>query len=100
MPSLCWNWSKYTLNAGTEKIEAVMGAIAEALARLGYTDILEGKDIGGVRDDFVLAVVYLPVEDRTFFQVIGCGGSGDKAEAEANINEVLEMIGELATGHS
>ena len=96
MPSLCWHWQKYTVSATNEDIPELMAEVATGLSELGYTDVVVGKDVGGTRDGFVLAVLYLPVTDDSYFQLVGCGGSGERTEAEANIDEVRKMITEVS----
>jgi hypothetical protein len=51
--------------------------------------------VHGAKGQFLLAVVYLPISGRTFWQVVACGGSGTVADAQAEVTEVTKMIGGL-----
>jgi len=96
MATLWWNWSQYTLSEANEDIGEVMQAIAQKLPSLGYTGVRVAGDVHGFKGDFILAVVYLHIGGRNFWQVIACGGNGTVAAAQADVNEVSQMISKLA----
>jgi hypothetical protein len=52
--------------------------------------------VHGFKDSFVLGIRCLPIGDRTFWQVIACGGEGHVADADAQIDEVSNLILNLA----
>lgn len=90
--SLWWRSSLYTLSEAYEDIGEVYGAIANKLPGLGYTSVQHAGDVHGFKGRYLLAVSYLYISDRNFWQVVACGGYGDQAEAEAYMNEVINMI--------
>lgn len=92
MASLWWRSSQYTLSEANEDIGEVYGAIANGLPSLGYTGVQHAGDVHGFKGHFVLAVQYLYIGNRNFWQVVACGGDGDQAEAESYMNEVINMI--------
>lgn len=96
MASLWWNWSQYTLSDAAEDIGEVYEGIANGLPGLGYTGVQAAEDVHGFKGNFLLAVVYLYISDRNFWQVIACGGDGSEAEAQSDINEVIQMINNFA----
>jgi hypothetical protein len=95
MASLWWRWSEYTLSDAAEDIGDVYDGITQGLSNLGYTGVQHGEDVHGFKGDFILAVVYLYIGGRNFWQVIACGGSGSEDEAQAKLNEVQNMISNL-----
>jgi len=95
MASLWWTFSQYTLSEANEDIGEVYGAIAQGLPTLGYTGVQRAEDVHGFKGDFILAVVYLYIGGRNFWQGIACGGSGSESEAQAEMNEVQNMINHL-----
>jgi hypothetical protein len=96
MASLWWDWSEYTLSQAAQDIGDVKQAIAQGLPRLGYSGVALAADVHGVKGDFIVAVVYLLIGGRNFWQVIACGGNGGtQAEAQAEINEVKKMISQF-----
>ena len=90
--SLWWKSSLYTLSEAYEDIGEVYEAIANKLPGLGYTSVQHAGDVHGFKGRYLLAVSYLYISDRNFWQVVACGGYGDQAEAEAYMNEVINMI--------
>jgi hypothetical protein len=95
MASLWWKWSKYTLSQAAENIGEVYQGISLGLTRSGYTGVQHTEDVHGFKGDFVLAVVYLYIGGRDFWQVMSCGGSGSEAEAQSILNEVQNIINNL-----
>jgi hypothetical protein len=95
MASLWWNWSQYTLSDAAEDIGEVYQGIAQGLPGLGYSGVQVASDVHGFKGNFILAVVYLYIGDRNFWQVVACGGDGDEAEAQADINGVIQLINGL-----
>jgi hypothetical protein len=95
MATLWWEWDKYTLSDANEDIGEVMQAIAGSLPGLGYTGVQVAEDVHGFKGDFLLAVTYLFIGGRDFWQVVACGGSGTVTEAQAEIQGVENMIKHL-----
>jgi hypothetical protein len=95
MATLWWNWSHYALSEALGNIGELKGVIANELPRLGYTGVQNAEDVHGAKGQFLLAVVYLPISGRTFWQVVACGGSGTVEGAQAEVTEVTKMIGGL-----
>jgi hypothetical protein len=95
MAALWWDWSRYTLSAAAGDIGEVYAAIAQQLPGLGYAGVQVAEDVHGLKGDFLLAVVYLYISDRSFWQVVACGGNGSQNEAQAEIAEVKNMIANL-----
>jgi len=96
MATLWWNWTRYTLSPASEDIGEVKQAIAQGLPGLGYTGVQVGEDVHGFKGEFILAVTYLEISGREFWQVIACGGNGTVAEAQAEVNEVAQLVRGLA----
>jgi hypothetical protein len=96
MASLWWRWSQYTLSDAAEDIGEVYEGIVPGLTQLGYTGVQKAADVHGFKGDFLLAVVYLEISGRNFWQVIACGGSGSEDEAQTELNEVQKMISNLS----
>ncbi len=82
MGALWWRWSQYTLSPANEDIGEVMNAIAQGLPNLGYSGVQVAADVHGSKGDFLLAVLYLYIGERKFWQIVACGGDGSQAEAE------------------
>jgi hypothetical protein len=95
MPSLWWNWSQYTLSPAAGDIGEVYEGIAQGLITLGYTGVQQAADVHGVKGDFIIAVTYLPISGQNFWQVMACGGDGAEAEAQAELNEVQNVINNM-----
>jgi hypothetical protein len=97
MASLWWNWDEYALPSAAEDIGEVKQAIASSLPTLGYTGVQTGEDVHGVKGDYFLAVLYLYIGGRNFWQVVACvWNGGSQSGAEAEINKVKQMIKTLA----
>ena len=95
MASLWWNWSQYTLSDAAEDIGEVYQGIAQGLSGRGYTGVQVASDVHGFKGNFLVAVVYLYIGGRNFWQVIACGGDGSEAEAQGDIQEVIQIINSL-----
>jgi hypothetical protein len=95
MATLWWAWTQHTLSDTATDIGEVKAAIAANLPRLGYTDIVNTGDLHGAKADFHLAVVFLGVGGRDFWQMVACGGNGPVPGAEAEVAQVQEMIANL-----
>jgi len=83
MATLWWSWSQYTLSEASEDIGEVIQAIAQELPSLRYTSVQLAEDLHGFKGDFLLAVVYLYIGGRNFWQVAACRVNGTVAEAQA-----------------
>jgi hypothetical protein len=95
MATLWWAWTQHTLSDAAADIGEVKAAIAANLPRLGYTDIVNTEGLHGAKADFHLAVVFLGVGGRDFWQMVACGGNGPVPGAEAEVTQVQEMIANL-----
>ncbi len=71
MASLYWRATSYTLGPANENIGEIEQAINSDLPKHGYTNV---QGTGGGKGNFFVAVMYLYISDRNFWQVIGCGG--------------------------
>ena len=70
-----------------------MRRVFQAPVTLGYCKV---KDVHGFKGDFIVAVVYLPISGRNFWQVMACGGNGgSETEAQAELNEVQAIINNI-----
>jgi hypothetical protein len=97
MASLYWNWNKYTLPTAAEDIGEVYQAVSQALSELGYTGVEHGEAVSGYKGHYILAVLYLYIGGRNFWQIVACGGNGgSEAEALAEINKVIQKIDAFA----
>lgn len=96
MPSLWWRWSQYELSEAAEDIGEVYQGIAQGLTQAGYTGVQQAADVHGFKGDFIVAVVYLIISGRNFWQVIACGGTGSESEATGILNQVQSIISKLA----
>ena len=78
MATLWWSWSQYTLSEASEDIGEVIQAIAQELPSLRYTGVQLAEDLHGFKGAFLLAVVYLYIGGRNFWQVAACRVNGAK----------------------
>jgi len=95
MPTLWWSWSEFTLPDAAEDIGDVYSGIAQGLSAAGYTSVKVAEDVHGVKGDFIVAVIYLFISNKNFWQVIACGGDGSVADAQAEVNEVQTIISQI-----
>jgi hypothetical protein len=86
----------YNLPAAAEGVGDVLGAIANKLPGLGYTGVAVAEDVHGFKGDFLLAVQFLHVGAKLYWQVIAVGGGGSSTAAHAEINEVANVIKNLS----
>ena len=93
MANLWWRWNEFQLSEAAEDIGEMYGAIVEGLPGLGYTGVQHAEDVHGRKGDFILAIVYLPIAGRNFWQVMSCSGSGDH---QTEFNAVQNMINNFA----
>lgn len=96
MATLWWDFRRFSLSEVLGSIGPVRLSIASKLSDLGYKGVEMGEDIAGdvhgFKGDFILAVRFLPVGGRDYWQGIACGGSGTVDGARAEVNEVAAMI--------
>ena len=96
MASLWWSSSRYTLSQAAEDIGEVLQGIEQGLPGLGYTGVQLAQDVHGFKGHYILAVQYLFIANRDFWQVIACGGNGGtEAEAQSYMQEVRNLINKL-----
>jgi hypothetical protein len=95
MAALFYTWSQYTLSEANEDIGEVLGSIAQGLPSLGYTNVQHAQDVVGEKINVVLAVVYLYIGGRLFWQVVVCTVDGTIAEAEKEHDKVTHLIANL-----
>ena len=92
MAGLWWQWDRYTLSEANEGIGEIYGSIANGLPNLGYAGVQHGLDVHGSKGSDFLAVLYLYIGNRDFWQVIACSTDGTTEEAQARISEVKNLI--------
>ncbi len=96
MASLWWRWSQFSLTQAADGIGEMYSGIARGLSGAGYTGVQQAEDVHGFKGDFIVAVVYLPISGRNFWQVMACGGNGgSENEAQAELNEVQNIINNI-----
>jgi len=93
--SLYWQWGQYSLSPAAEDIGDVMESIAQGMPGLGYSGVQVAADVHGYKGNFFVAVTFLYISGREFWQVIACGGSGAQAEAQADIAGMDKLISGL-----
>jgi hypothetical protein len=101
--TLLYNATQFTLGEASEDIVEVVQAIAAGLPSLGYTGVEVSStvqiagNVHGFKGSFLLGVAYLPLGDRSFWQLIACGGDGALPDADAQIAEVVNLINRLTS---
>lgn len=95
MASLWWRWSQYELSEAAQDIGEVYDGITQGLTEAGYAGVQHAEDVHGFKGDFIVAVVYLFIGGRNFWQVMACGGTGSESEAQGILNEVQSLINRL-----
>jgi hypothetical protein len=70
MPGLWWNWKQFELSAAADDIGQMLQGIGAELRRAGYTGVAVAEDVHGFKENFMVAVLYLEISDRNFWQVI------------------------------
>jgi hypothetical protein len=95
MTALWFSRINYSMSEAVEFIGQVYGTIESEFARRGFSDI--GRNelyVGGVKSGVNVAVTYLHIQDRRFWQVIMC--AGDAADTTvATHDEVAKFIREF-----
>ena len=90
MPALWWNWNQIELSEAADDIGEMLQGIASGLKRAGYTGVAVAEDVHAFKDDFMVAVVYLFISGRSFWQLIAVVDG-----AEAEIQQVQQVINEV-----
>lgn len=88
MATLWWAWDEYTLSDAAADIGEVKSAIAANLRALGYSDVADNEDVHGAKGDLFLAVVFLCIGGRKFWQAVACGGNGPVPGAKAEVRKI------------
>jgi hypothetical protein len=95
MATLWWAWDKFTLSEPARDIREVKAAIAARLPELGYTSVASAETVQGAKEEYFLAVIFLCVGGRNFWQGVACGGNGPVPNAKAEVKQVRQMIATL-----
>jgi hypothetical protein len=90
MPALWWNWKQFELTEAADGIGEMLEGIASGLERAGYTGVAVAEDVHGFKADFMVAVVYLFISGRNFWQVIAVVDG-----PESEIQEVQQVINQV-----
>ncbi len=91
MPALWWDWKQFELSEAAEDIGEMLGGVASGLKGAGYTGVAVAEDVHGFKADYMVAVVYLFIAGRSFWQVIAVVDG-----PEAEIKQVQKVIDEVA----
>jgi hypothetical protein len=97
MAALWWSASEYELSAAAESINDVMNALASHMPEHGFEGVAVADDVHGYLPgvDFVVAIQYLPITEKVFWQVIAIGGDGTADQANAEMASIQSIIDSL-----
>lgn len=92
MASLFANSQRKELNPSLESVGELKGAIAHVLQGNGFTNVINNqREVAGNRNGVRLSVLHLPIDGRTFWQVVMAGGdTGDVTLG--SVNQVVGII--------
>ena len=95
MASLFANSQRKELNPSLGSVGELKNAIATALKSNGFTDVINNQsEVAGNRNGVRLSILHLPIDGRTFWQVVMAGGdTGDVTLG--SVNQVVDIIRKL-----
>jgi hypothetical protein len=95
MASLFANSQRKELNPALGSVGELKNVIANELRRNGFTDVIDNQaEVAGNRSGVRLSVLHLPIDGRTFWQVVMAGGDTGDVTLGA-VNQVVDIIQKL-----
>ena len=95
MAALFANSQRKELNPALGSVGELKNVIANELKKHAFTDVIDNQsEVAGNRKGVRLSVLHLPIEGRTFWQVVMAGGETADVTLAA-VNEVVAIIKNL-----
>ena len=95
MASLFANSQRKELNPTLGSVGELKNVIAGELKKHAFTDVINNQsEVAGNRNGVRLSVLHLPIDGRTFWQVVMAGGDTGNVTLAA-VNEVVAIIKKL-----
>ena len=95
MAALFANSQSKELNPALGSVAELKNVIANELKRNGFTDVINNpSEVAADRNGVRLSVLHLPIDGRTFWQVVMAGGDTSDATLGA-VNQVVDIIKNL-----
>jgi hypothetical protein len=83
------------LSPALGSIGELKNVIANELKKNGFTDVIDDQaEVAGNRSGVRLSVLYLPIQGRTFWQVVMAGGDTHDGTL-GSVNQVVTIIQNL-----
>jgi hypothetical protein len=89
------NSQRRELNPALGSVGELKNVIADQLKKHAFTDVIDNQsEVAGNRNGVRLSVLHLPIQGRTFWEVVMAGGDNGNVTLES-VNEVVSIIQNL-----